>query len=78
VWSVHACVEFEKRGVPAIVVVTDIFEVRAGQLLRSLGYPHIPVLVTRNPVVYLQRPEIQERVRDLLNGVVSSLKGAQR
>lgn len=72
-WSVHTCVEFEKRGIPATVIVTDIFETRAKQLLRSLGFPHIPVLVTPNPVVYLTKAEIHQRLEILLGEVVQSL-----
>ena len=55
----------EKRGIPATVIVTDVFETRAHQLLTSLGYPHIPVLVTANPVIYLDDPGIHERINTL-------------
>lgn len=71
-WSVHACAEFEKRGIPATVIVTDVFAVRAHQLLKSLGFPDIPVLVTANPVVYLRRTEIEKRVEALLGSVMKS------
>ena len=71
-WSVHACAEFEKRGIPTTALVTDVFEIRAHQLLKSLGYPDIPVLVTQNPVVYLRRPEIEKRVEGLLDPVLKS------
>jgi hypothetical protein len=72
-WSVRACIEFEKRGVPASVIVTDVFEHRAHQLLTSLGYPHIPVLVVKNPVIYLTEPEIDRRIDQLLDKLSASL-----
>jgi hypothetical protein len=72
-WSVKACIEFEKRGVPASVIVTDVFEHRAHQLLTSLGYPHIPVLVVKNPVIYLTEPEIHQRIDGLLDKLAASL-----
>jgi hypothetical protein len=72
-WSVHACVEFEKRGIPASVIVTDVFEHRAHQLLTSLGYPHIPVLVVANPVIYLTESEINRRIDSLLGNLAKSL-----
>ena len=72
-WSVRACIEFEKRGIPASVVVTDVFEHRAHQLLTSLGYPHIPVLVVKNPVIYLTEPEINQRIDQLLDKLAASL-----
>jgi hypothetical protein len=76
-WSVHACVEFEKRGIPTSVIVTDVFEHRAHQLLTSLGYPHIPVLVVANPVIYLTEPEINRRIDGLLDKLVESLSAKQ-
>jgi hypothetical protein len=73
-WSVKACVEFEKRGIPTAVVVTDVFEKRAHQLLTSLGYPHIPVVVTANPVIYLTGAEAHARIDGgLLKDVVTAL-----
>ena len=72
-WSIHACVEFEKRGIPATAIVTDIFEIRAKQLLRSLGFPDLPVLITPNPIVYLKREGIHQRVERLLDEIVESL-----
>jgi hypothetical protein len=72
-WSVKACVEFEKRGIPASVIVTDVFKHRAHQLLTSLGYPHIPVLVVANPVIYLTEPEINQRIDHLLGDLSASL-----
>jgi len=53
-------------------VVTDVFEIRAHQLLKSLGYPDIPVLVTPNPVVYLRLAEIEKRVDGLLDPIMKS------
>ena len=45
----------------------------AHQVLKSLGYPDIPVLVTPNPVMYLTEPEIQDRVNSLIGKVAASL-----
>lgn len=53
-------------------MVTDVFEIRAHQLLKSLGYPDIPVLVTPNPVVYLRLAEIEKRVDGLLDPIMKS------
>jgi hypothetical protein len=76
-WSVRACVEFEKAGIPATVIVTDVFEKRAHQLLTSLGYPHIPVLVTANPVIYLSEEEGHARIDGMLDALVASLCSAR-
>ena len=55
------------------MIVTDNFEVPARQLLESLGYPDIPVIVTPNPVMYLGEAEIRERVDAIFSEVAQSL-----
>jgi hypothetical protein len=66
-------VQFEQRGIASALIVTDVFEGMARQMLRTLGYPHVPVLVTPNPVVYLSEAEIHQRIDTLLDGLVSAL-----
>jgi hypothetical protein len=58
--------------VPTTLVVTDAFESVARRLLKSLGYPDVPILVTPNPVIYLSEPEIERRIDGLLDGLVAS------
>jgi hypothetical protein len=52
--------------------VTDAFEGVARRLLKSLGYPDIPILVTPNPVIYLTEPAIQQRIDTLLDRITGS------
>ena len=59
------------------MIVTDSFEALARQLLKSLGYPHIPVLVTPNPVIYLTEPEIHQRIDTLLDPLTAALCDAK-
>ncbi len=61
------------RGIPSSLIVTDVFETRSKETLELYGYQHVPVLVTPNPVVYLQGPEIHKRTEDLLDRVICSL-----
>jgi len=56
--------------------VTDAFESTARRLLKSLGYPDVPILVTPNPVIYLSEPEIHERINGLLDKIVASFDAA--
>ena len=58
------------------MIVTDPFERVARQLLKSLGYPQVPVLVTPNPVIYLSEDEIHRRIDVLLAPLAASLSGA--
>ena len=73
-WSCHACIEFEKRGIPSTVIVTHVFETHAHALLKSWGYPDVPVLVTPSPVVFRSDADVQERVNNLLTKVAESLR----
>ena len=57
--------------------MTDAFEAVARRLLKSLGYPDIPILVTPNPVIYLSEPEIHERIDGLMNEIVRSFGPAE-
>ena len=54
--------------------MTDAFEAIARRLLKTLGYPDVPVLVTPNPVIYLSEPEINARIDGLLDGIVGSFE----
>ena len=52
--------------------MTDAFEAVAKRLLKSLGYPDVPVLVTPNPVSYLSEPQIHARIDELLPRIGTS------
>ena len=58
---------------PAVTIVTDVFEERARQYLRAHGFGHTPVIVTANPIVYLEQQELVERARSLVEPVVRGL-----
>lgn len=59
------------------MIVTDVFEGSARQILKSLGYPDIPVLATPNPVTHLSKSEIHERLDGLLDKLVESLRDSR-
>jgi hypothetical protein len=44
----------------------------ARRLLKSLGYPDVPILVTPNPVIYLSESAIHERIDTLLDRIAGS------
>ena len=58
--------------------MTDAFEAVARRLLKSLGYPDIPILVTPNPVIYLTEPEIHARIDGLMDKIVGSFGPEER
>ena len=55
------------------MIVTQVFEARARELLTSFGYPDVPVLVTPGPVVFRTQADIDERVERLIETIVESL-----
>ena len=59
------------------MIVTQVFGDLARQLLQSMGYPDVPVLVTPGPVVFRDAAAIEERVTSLLAGVTRSLCAPQ-
>ena len=61
-----------------MLIVTDAFESVARRLLKSLGYPDVPILVTPNPVIYLSEPEIHQRIDALMTDIVRSFDGARQ
>lgn len=44
-WSTHACCEFQDRGVPTVLLVSNAFKDLAEYTCRSRGYADIPFLV---------------------------------
>lgn len=44
-WSTHACCEFQDRGVPTVLLVSNAFKDLAEYTCRSRGYAEIPFLV---------------------------------
>lgn len=44
-WSTHACCEFQDRGVPTVLLVSNAFKDLAEYTCRSRGYSEIPFLV---------------------------------
>ena len=71
-WSCHTCAQFQQRGIPATLIVTDAFEDVAVSLLKALGQADVPILVTATPVIYLNESQIQKRIDELLEKIVRS------
>jgi hypothetical protein len=56
----------EKRGVPAMLVATDAFQVMAEFEAKSLGLPDVEVLVVPHPIVTKTREELDAEVEPVL------------
>ena len=58
--SVHDAVEFEKRGIPATVILTQIFKNAAIHQFRSRGMDGHPYIELPHPISNLTRDEMRE------------------
>jgi hypothetical protein len=61
--SVHDTVEFEKRGIPATVVITEAFRSAAEFQFRAKGMERHPYVELPHPVSNLGEEEMQELTR---------------
>jgi hypothetical protein len=57
---VHDTVEFEKRGIPATMILTSIFRNAAIHQFRSRGLDGHPFIELPHPVSNLTRDEMRE------------------
>ena len=73
--SVHNAVEFEKRGIPATVVITSAFRNALDQQFKGKGMPGHACIELPHPVYYLSREELSRVSCDYLAQVVAQLSG---
>ena len=57
--SVHDTVEFEKRGIPATVILTQIFRNAAIHQFKSRGMEGHPLIELPHPISNLTRDEMR-------------------
>jgi alkanesulfonate monooxygenase SsuD/methylene tetrahydromethanopterin reductase-like flavin-dependent oxidoreductase (luciferase family) len=60
-------VEFEKRGVPSLLICSDAFEAEARELAQRMGLPDIRLAVIRHPVVVQTDEELWDSARQALD-----------
>lgn len=71
--SVHNAVEFEKRGIPATVVITSAFRNALELQFKGKGMPGHPCIELPHPVYYLSREELSALACGQLDEVVKQL-----
>ncbi|HEV3114039.1 MAG TPA: hypothetical protein VGY99_26415 [Candidatus Binataceae bacterium] len=59
-------IEFEKRGVPSLLICSDAFEAEARELSQRLGLSNIHLAVIRHPVVVQTDEELWDSARQAL------------
>jgi hypothetical protein len=63
----------ERAGIPAVSICTDAFTVPARAMAKVYGFPDFEFVTVPHPVASLTRPQIQERVRQLMPELVRIL-----
>ena len=71
--SVHDAIEFEKRGIPAPVVLTRIFRNPCEYQFRSKGMEGHPYIELPHPVSQLSPPKMREVTSRYIDEVVRQL-----
>jgi hypothetical protein len=72
-WSVHDAVEFVKRGVPAIVIATNTFEIMAILTAKNLGGADIPIITVPHPIGGLKIEEVKMKGDIIIEKLVKTL-----
>ena len=60
-------VEFERRGVPSLLICSDAFEAEARELSQRLGLSDIRLAVIRHPVVVQTDEQLWDSARQALD-----------
>jgi hypothetical protein len=69
----HDGIEFEKRGIPAAVLISSEFVVGAKTMARLQGLPGYPVAVVPHPIGSLTEDGLRERAKVALPQVLDIL-----
>jgi hypothetical protein len=71
--SVHDTVEFEKRGIPATIFLTQIFKNAATHQFRSKGMDGHPLIELPHPVSNLTREQMRALTLKYVDEMVKQL-----
>ena len=68
---------FEKVGVPAASIVTDVFQATAHAMAQAWGVPEYRFLAMPHPIANLTEAELDQRAREVAPEVVKLLLQGQ-
>jgi hypothetical protein len=72
-WGLHDSIEFEKRGVPAVNVITAGFSVAAKARVRTLNMQEHPFVTVQHPLANKTDAEVKVMAQQIAKQVVSGL-----
>ena len=68
---------FEKVGIPAASIVTDVFEATGHAMAQSWGVPEYKFLALPHPIANLSEAELDARARSIAGDVAQLLLRGQ-
>jgi hypothetical protein len=66
----------EREGIPAVAVVTAVFENLARTAARAQGYPELPILVLPHPMEGRPEAEIRAIARERFQALIAHIAEA--
>jgi len=75
---VHDGIEFEKRGVPAAVALTEPFQATGELTAKIAGVSGYPFVVMPHPVSRLDRSQLHARAEEFAGSLVALLTDPAR
>jgi hypothetical protein len=64
---------FEKHGMPAASIITDVFEATGRAMAQAWGIPNYKFLSVPHPIANLTDQELDQRAREIVPQVVQLL-----
>jgi hypothetical protein len=68
---------FEKVGIPAASIVTDVFEATGHAMAQSWGVPEYRFLALPHPIANLTEAQLDQRAREITPDIVKLLLQGQ-
>jgi hypothetical protein len=68
---------FEKHGVPAASIITDVFEETGRAMAQAWGVPSYKFLSMPHPIANLTEAELDQRAREMVPQIVQLLLEGQ-
>jgi hypothetical protein len=68
---------FEKNGVPAASIVTDVFQATGRAMAQSWGLPAYKFLAMPHPIANLSGAQLDQRAREIAPAVVKLILEGQ-
>lgn len=69
---------FEKHGVPAASIITDVFDATGRAMAQAWGLPTYKYLSMPHPIANLTEKELDQRARDMVPQIVQLLLQGQQ